>query len=326
MAGKEEELSLPIEVISSTNATSSFEVLKQYSLELGKKAFEAVNATPAPKALEQSTVTLPKLTESSQTGYVAKSPKSITCCAIGPHLVEKNTAYDYVLMSNTAAQDGITLKIRSAFRTMEEQTRIYNERKNPAVAAVKGAAAVPGTSNHQTGIALDIDVGMTKADYIAGRLSTAFLWLQKFGAEFGFDHVEGAAVNEPWHWTHKPTTIVGVAAFKSATGLAVLTADTAVNAAASGQSGTLRLTNLEGHDDTMSLARATSFSQSSRQRILTERSIFSANSSNYVNSRVSQLQASKLTLEEEPKAFDTASLSPLVYDFATGKWGDKKTV
>lgn len=326
MADPETELSLPIDVASQTTAPASFNTLKQFSLDLGRKAFEAANAVPSPPAPDQATVALPKLTESSQTGYTGGRSKAITCCTVGAFLIEKNTAYDFIMMSNAASKNGVTLKINSAFRTMEEQTQLFNERKNPVVAALKGIAAAPGTSNHQSGIAIDIDVGMTKSDYIAKRYSATYLWLVSFSSEFGFDHAEGAAVNEPWHWTHLPTTIVGVAAFKSATGLAVLTSDTAVAAAASDQSGTQRLTNLEGHDDTMSLARATSFSQSSRQTILAERSIFSANSSNYVSSRVSQLQASILTLEVGPQAFDAASLNPLVYNFATGTWGDKKTV
>lgn len=326
MADQEAQNELPVDITSKTTANSSFDVLKKYGLDLGKKAFEAANATPAPKAPDQATIALPQLLESSQTGYRSGVATPITCCTVGAHLIEKNTAYDYILMSNAAARVGISLKVSSGFRTNEEQTRLFNERKNPAVAAVKGVAAKPGYSNHQSGIALDLDVGMTKADYIAGRFTAAYLWLEKFGAEFGFDHVEGAKVNEPWHWTHLPTKIVGTAAFQAATGLAVLTTDTAVSAAASGQSGTLRLTNLEGHDDTVSLARATSFSQSTRQTMLTERSIFSANSSSYVSSRVSQLQASKLTLEEEPKAFEQATLNPLVYNFATGLWGDNKAV
>lgn len=317
---------IPVDVTTKTSSSSNYDTLSQQSVNLGKKAFEACNATLAPPAPDQAKVSLPQLKESSQTGYKNKVAKSIVCCTVGPHLIEKNTAYDYVLMSNAAAKDGISIPIRSAFRTMEEQERLYKERSNPAVAAVKGVAAVPGTSNHQSGIALDLDVGMTKADYLAGRNTAAYLWLVKYGPEFGFDHEEGASVSEPWHWTHKPTKIVGVAAFQSATGLAVLTVDTAVDAAASGQSGTLRLTNLEGHDDTMALARAATFSQSSRQTMLTERSIYSANASNYVSSRVSQLQASKLTLEEEPKAFSQDTINPLVYNFATGNWGDNKPV
>lgn len=326
MADPEAQNELPVDVTTKTTASSSFDVLKRYGLDLGKKAFEAANATPAPRSPDQATVSLPQLLESSQTGYRNGVATPITCCMVGAHLIEKNTAYDYILMSNAASRAGISLKVSSGFRTNEEQTRLFLERSNPAVAAVKGVAAKPGYSNHQSGIALDLDVGMTKADYIAGRYSATYLWLEKYGAEFGFDHVEGAKVNEPWHWTHLPAKIVGTAAFQAATGMAVLTTDTAIDAAASGQSGTLRLTNLEGHDDTVSLARATSFSQSSRQTMLTERSVFSAYSSSYVSSRVSQLQASKLTLEEEPKAFVKETISALVYDFATGLWGDNKPV
>jgi len=323
MADKENANQIPADTTTApTGAT--FDVLKKYVTDMGKKAFEASNATPAPGT--KGLLALPQLTESAQTGYVNKQSKPITCCTIGPFLLEKNTAYDYILMSNAAAKDGIGLKIRSGFRTMEEQTALYNERKNPAVAKVKGVAAVPGTSNHQSGIAIDIAVNMTKADYIAGIRSAEYLWLEKFGAEFGFDHKEGAQVNEPWHWTHLPTTVVGAAAFASATGLSVLTSDTAVNAAASNQLGTQRIMNLEGHDDTTALARATTFTQMSRQTALSERAISSANVSNYISSRVGQLQTAQQTLEEQPKGFEQKSLNPLVYNFTTGLWGDSKAV
>ena len=303
---------------------STYDTLKSYITGFGKKSFEAANAVASPSSSGQ--ITLPQLIESTQTGYVKKSSMPVLCCTVGSHLIEKNTAYDYILMANAAAKDGITLQIRSGFRSMEEQTRLYNERKNPAVAKEKGVAAEPGTSNHQSGIALDLDVKMHKSDYIAGRRSAEYLWLEKYGSEFGFDHAEGAKVNEPWHWTHLPKTIVGVNAFHSATGLAVLTADTATNAAASNQTGTQKLLNRTGHDATMSLARSSLFLESGRQDFFAERSIFNANASNGVSALVGQLEAAKLTLEEEPKGFNKESLLPHSYDFTTGLWGDNKLV
>jgi hypothetical protein len=332
MADQETQNELPVDSASTTSSSSTLDVLKSYALKLGKNAFEAANAIPAPKAPDQATITLPQLTESVQTGYkYDKATKKITssiisCCTLQNHLVEKNTAYDFLLMSNAAAKDGVSLKISSGFRTMEQQKALYEERKNHAVAKEKGVAAFPGTSNHQSGIAIDIDVKMHISDYLRGSFSPEYLWLEKYGKEFGFDHAEGAGVNEPWHWTHLVQKIVGSTAFQSATGLAVLTVDTAVDAAASNQSGVLRLTNLIGHDETVVMARATSFSQATRQTMMTERSISSGYASSYLSSRASQLEASKLTLEEEPKAFVQATINALVYDFKTGTWGDKKPV
>ena len=323
MSDNETANQIPADTTSAPTG-QSLDGLKKYVVDLGKKAFEFSNATPSPAT--KGVLALPQLTESAQTGYVNKQSKPITCCAVGPFLLEKNTAYDYILMSNAASKDEISLKIRSGFRTMEEQTRLYNERKNPAVSKVKGVAAFPGTSNHQSGIAIDIDVKMTKADYIAGIRSAEYLWLERYGAEFGFDHKEGAAVNEPWHWTHLPTTIVGAAAYASSTGTSVVAVDTAVNAAASNQLGTLRILNQEGHDRTVELTRADSFKNFTRQGALAGNAEFKANSSNLVSSYVSQIQTAQQNLEVEPKGFEQKSINALVYNFTTGLWGDSKAV
>lgn len=328
MADKTETTNQISEAPPASTTGSTFDVLKDYVQSLGKKAFESSNAIPAPAS--KGTIALPKLTESAQTGYKYDGKKivssSITCCTLNGFLVEKNTAYDFILMSNAAAKDGITLQIRSGFRTMDEQTALYNERKNPAVAKDKGVAAYPGTSNHQSGIALDIFVNLKKQQYLAGQRTAEFIWLEKYAGAFGFDHKEGHAVGEPWHWTHLPTTVVGLASYTSATGLAVLTSDTAVNASASNQLGTQRILNQEAHDDTTSWARATTFTQQPRQSALAERAVFSANNSNYVSQRVGQFQAAQETLSELPKGFEQKTIALLVYNFTTGLWGDNEAV
>lgn len=319
----ESQNQLPTSPILST-VTSAYDALRKNTLEFGQKAFESVNAIPAPASVP--TVALPQLTESKRTGYRAGKPLEIVCCQVGAFLVEKNAAYDYILMSNAAAKDGIRIPINSGFRTMAEQTALYNERKNPEVAKEKGVAAFPGTSNHQSGIALDINVGMKKSDYIAGNFSAAYLWMEKYAKEFGFDHVEGAKVNEPWHWTHLEARIVGKAAYQSATGFAVLTNETAINAAASDQLGTTRLLNLIGHDETTSHARSKTMTRMTRATAYKENAEFYANKSNYVGTVVSQLEAAKLTLEVEPKGFPLDSVRSLSYNFTTGLWGDNKAV
>lgn len=330
----ETENAAPEGTVTST-IKAGFDSLKKFTADFGKKAFEHANATPAPKV--QGPLALPTLTESMHTGYSGwydkktktahVTAKQITCCAIGPYLAEKSTAYDYILMSNAAAIAGISLPINSGFRTMEEQTALWIERSNPQVALDKGVAAYPGTSNHQSGHALDIHVGLKKAQYIAGERTAAYLWLEAHAAAFGFDHVEGASVNEPWHWTHLGSTIVGTSAPSSATMFSALVVDTAVNAAASDQSGTARLNNLEGHDETTSWSRAASAAGGmSRQNALKEGSVFKANMSRGVTNRVSQLEATKLVMAVDSKAFVFKTVAKLVFDFKTGLWGDGKPV
>ena len=313
---------------TGTTSGAQFDTLNQYSLAYGNKALEAINGRQAPTV--QNTVALPVLTESLQQGYTATwrngvptiTGKTITCCAVGGVLMEKNTAYDFILMRNAAAFDKIELPLIAGYRTMAQQTALYEERKNPAIRAVQGQAAYPGSSNHQTGIALDIDVGIDIASYLAGKTTARFEWLTKYGASFGFDHVEGHAVHEAWHWTHLPTTVVGSLAYASATGMLVLNSSAAVGAAASGQWGTARIANREGYDDTTALARASTLPQCSRQAALAEWSLFNANTRNFVSWRTGQLQTAQTTLVEVPKGFAPENLAAFSYNFTTGLWGD----
>jgi LAS superfamily LD-carboxypeptidase LdcB len=54
-----------------------------------------------------------------------------------------------------------------------------------------GLAAVPGTSNHGWGLAVDVDTDQAGAQQ----------WMQANGHRFGF--VE-AVRREPWHWEFRP--------------------------------------------------------------------------------------------------------------------------
>lgn len=59
------------------------------------------------------------------------------------------------------------------------------------------AAAVPGTSNHGTGNAVDFASGINTSFSSAENL-----WMQANAPEHGFSLAEGRSVNEPWHWTY----------------------------------------------------------------------------------------------------------------------------
>jgi LAS superfamily LD-carboxypeptidase LdcB len=334
MADQETETTIPAGVVTSSE-TPKFDVLKQYSTSYAQQSFESVNAVPAPKKPDRAVIQLPQLMESQETAYKNNNAYAITCCRVQGHLVEKNTAYDFLLMANAAAKDGITLRINSGFRTYEAQKKIWTDRQNPLVEKAKGKAARPGYSNHQQGIALDIEVGMDTYAYKTRRFTATYLWLAGdkelggtkpgFAAEFGFDHVEGAKVNEPWHWTHLQQKIVGAQAYANATGIEVLAAQTAVSASLSNQSGVQRTTNREGHDEVMSRVRSSELTTALRQTMFTERATFSAYMSQQVSSTGAQLDAATLTLEQEPKAFDNESLLPLSYIFKSSRRMNKET-
>jgi hypothetical protein len=88
-----------------------------------------------------------------------------------------------------AAADGVTLQVTDSYRSYEQQVDLV-ERKG--LYSEGGYGAVPGTSNHGWGLAVDADVNDP----------ATLSWLRSNGYRFGF--VE-AVPREPWHWEFRPT-------------------------------------------------------------------------------------------------------------------------
>lgn len=102
----------------------------------------------------------------------------------------ENAAYSYF----RALQDGLPAGgISDAGRTFEEQTRIYNTWRSQlhlpvAQRVYKAYAAVPGTSKHESGRALDLS-GAARA------------WMRANGAKYGW--MRDRVKNEPWHFEYE---------------------------------------------------------------------------------------------------------------------------
>ena len=113
-------------------------------------------------------------------------------------------AYEkYVQMIDAAKQEGLSMKVVSAYRTEDYQRSLYN---NKVWSAGKEYAdnysARPGFSEHQTGLAVDINSTKTAFEY-----SDEFKWLQNHAHEYGYimrypkgkEWITGYAY-EPWHY------------------------------------------------------------------------------------------------------------------------------
>lgn len=142
---------------------------------------------------------------------------NLTALSVGGFL-QANAAYwfeQWRIAARNAGYDLTITSIADAYREYAVQERIFRQRYTPVYtqyAAGKvdrrlwlnsywyrkpgyAAAAVPGTSNHGRGLAVDIkDVG--------GFTSKFYKWLKATGADYGFSNTEGASVNEAWHWVH----------------------------------------------------------------------------------------------------------------------------
>lgn len=117
------------------------------------------------------------------TGYSGGNPVSICVVSVQGKLVEQRTAQAFEAMRQAAARSGVTLQIVSGFRSMDQQRYLYNL----YLSGRGNLAARPGYSNHQSGLALDLNM----------HLSGVSSWLASHAATYGFRRT---VPSENWHW------------------------------------------------------------------------------------------------------------------------------
>jgi D-alanyl-D-alanine carboxypeptidase len=122
--------------------------------------------------------------------------------------MRKEAAHALEQLFQAAEETNIQLFAVSAFRSYERQKvlhAMYQRKEGEAVTAV--SSAMPGTSEHQTGLSVDISSESAKfqLEPIFGRTKEG-IWLARHAHEFGFiirypenkTHITGY-MYEPWH-------------------------------------------------------------------------------------------------------------------------------
>lgn len=302
--------------------------LRAAANEEAQTAYVIVNATVTP--LVEEPLSLPVLEEVTVEAWKAGVKSVLKAVRVGPHIIEKNTAYDYLLMVAAAEVDGVKLPLNAAWRSNAKQKQLYEERVNPDGTETElgkrlGVAAKPGHSNHQGGIALDINVQLNKDQYKAGYRSPEFNWMAKNAAKFGFDHAEGNAVNEPWHWTHLEKRVVGSTAVTQAVQRA-LPGSNATAVAATISRGLLKFAALAVNSKTTAINRARAMGASSRDTLMTSGGVHAARKASGTSSEYSDAEETALSYGLRPEGFQPADALRVGYDFKTGLWGDGKPV
>lgn len=146
---------------------------------------------------------------------------ALTPLSVGGHLLSAPAAA-FEEWRRRAVAAGWTLTITSvadAYRTLVVQERVFLQRyiRQATGGGIYGdvrwyrsiryvrrhgaAAAVPGTSNHGRGLAVDI----ANAGPFGGKFHD---WMLKTGPALGWSNTEGRSVGEPWHWVHDGVTLV----------------------------------------------------------------------------------------------------------------------
>lgn len=127
------------------------------------------------------------------------------------NMMRKDAANALEKMAKDASQNGLILAVNSAYRSYEEQIEIYNEYfviYDPITASK--LVAVPGCSEHQLGLSVDL----TSQSVIDGQVSVfgdtaEYQWVKKNAHKYGFilrypgdkTSITGTA-NEPWHFRY----------------------------------------------------------------------------------------------------------------------------
>ena len=117
-------------------------------------------------------------------------------------------------MFNDARAQGYGLFVREGYRTQEEQQQLMDEKieayenegksKSEAKKLAEQWVAIPGTSEHQLGIAVDINADTTKSSS-----DDVYNWLAENAHKYGFikrypsnkTDITGV-INEPWHYRY----------------------------------------------------------------------------------------------------------------------------
>lgn len=125
---------------------------------------------------------LPSTSEESNNGYGVTG-------ADGNVVVNSRVSGAVYALAQAAAKDGVPLMAASGFRTMQHQQALFAQNPDP------NRVAVPGTSNHQMGLAIDFALLPSTPGPVTG--NPVWDWLVKNAGNYGYKNYP----QEAWHWS-----------------------------------------------------------------------------------------------------------------------------
>ena len=137
----------------------------------------------------------------------------------GGYQVDERIVEDLTAMFDAAAAEGVDLMICSAYRSVSYQQGLFERKVNEyigygysqeqATTTAATIVAVPGTSEHHTGLALDIVTPSHQVLDDAFADTEAAEWLKANAPDYGFilrypadKTVQTGIIFEPWHYRY----------------------------------------------------------------------------------------------------------------------------
>ena len=121
--------------------------------------------------------------------------------------MQPEAAQAFRVMADYARADGISLVSVSAYRSYDRQSTLYRSyKKQYGQAQADTFSARPGYSEHQTGLAVDVNTASSSAHF---ENTKAYAWLKEHCAQYGFllrypqgkEAITGYRF-EPWHYRY----------------------------------------------------------------------------------------------------------------------------
>jgi len=133
--------------------------------------------------------------------------------------LQKEAADAYRRMDEAARAEGVDLMLCSGYRSVDYQTGLFEKKKQEyldkgygeqeAYDQAKTVVAVPGCSEHNSGLAADIVTPSHQNLDTAFEKTDAFAWLDAHAAEYGFvlrypqdKQAITGIIYEPWHYRY----------------------------------------------------------------------------------------------------------------------------
>ena len=177
-----------------------------------------LTAQQAQALLDDPRMVLVNHTHKLADGYTITTKKCGSSTAINKDL-QTEAADAFFAMQAAAAKDGVDIRMQSGYRSVDYQTKLYNNKTqyyrdqgcSEADARAKAATIVnpPGYSEHATGLAPDLNTPEHTSLDEGFENTAAFRWLCQHAVEYGFIlryPKEAEAVTEityePWHWRY----------------------------------------------------------------------------------------------------------------------------
>lgn len=189
---------------------SAQEVVRQVNMGLDRPFYQDTEVLSLPSG--SSTQMLVNKYHALPSDYV---PQLVPLTGLGSGSLTPEAAEAFSAMAQAAKEDGVSLRSKSAYRSYSTQKYTYNRNLSLYSQSFTDTfSARPGHSEHQTGLALDIN-SASMLDHF--EKTPAYAWLQEHCAQYGFilrypegkDAITGYRF-EPWHYRYVGTEIASV--------------------------------------------------------------------------------------------------------------------